>query len=369
MHSGCMKTKRLSQLIAIAACNAMLPVSGDSTITIQVTPSGYFRSNDGRPEKVPAWFIDAAVASRVISAFNNKSTDVVIDYEHQTLHKETNGKEAPAAAWYRSLEWREGEGLFATVELTSRARDAIAAKEYRYFSPVFSYDAQTGEVKDILMGALTNTPAVDGMDELTLQAAACFQFTTQEDDPVNKLLALIISSLALDANTTEDQAVAALTAHLAKDPLAPVRKTLGVADDADEAAVIAACTSLKTKNPDPANYVPVAVVQGLQQEIVALNERFKNADKQNLDALIKSAVESGQIVGKGMEDWARELGEKDIAALHRFLGTTQPFVALSKSQTNGKPRTDEKTGLTEDELAVCTRMGLKPEDYKANKEA
>ena len=45
---------------------------------------------------VPSWRINAAIASAVMERFNGPR---VIDYEHQTLHKEANGQPAPAAGW------------------------------------------------------------------------------------------------------------------------------------------------------------------------------------------------------------------------------------------------------------------------------
>ncbi len=48
--------------------------------------------------------------------------------------------------------------------------------EYLYFSPVFSY-APDGTVLSILMGAITNDPAIDGMEPLARRAAATLAFT------------------------------------------------------------------------------------------------------------------------------------------------------------------------------------------------
>ena len=66
---------------------------------------------------VPAWRINAAIATRVI-AEHNPTQPPVIDYEHQTLHKEANGQPAPAAGWIHGLRWLDGKGLYAEVELT-----------------------------------------------------------------------------------------------------------------------------------------------------------------------------------------------------------------------------------------------------------
>ncbi|GHT89484.1 hypothetical protein AGMMS49543_28660 [Betaproteobacteria bacterium] len=63
------------------------------------------------------------------------------------------------------LEWRPGKGLFAVqVEWTEAAKSAIQADEYRYISPVFTYAPKTGEVISLYNAALTNVPALDGME-------------------------------------------------------------------------------------------------------------------------------------------------------------------------------------------------------------
>ena len=72
------------------------------------------------------------------------------------------------------MEWVEGEGLFGMVEMTARAAAAIDGKEYLYFSPVFLYASDSGEVLQITMGALTNHPAIHGMNPITGAQVADF---------------------------------------------------------------------------------------------------------------------------------------------------------------------------------------------------
>ena len=71
-------------------------------------------------------------------ALSAHGTDLPIDYEHQTLggtYSSPNGQ-APAAGWIKSLRSEPGIGLLAEIEWTEQARKMIAAKEYRYLSPV-----------------------------------------------------------------------------------------------------------------------------------------------------------------------------------------------------------------------------------------
>ncbi len=369
-----MKRKPLFAAIALAACSFDLqaPVEGN-IITLQVTPAGRFKPRDGREMKVPSWNIDAALATAVIQRFAQKKTPPVVDYEHQTLWKEENGQPAPAAGFFRSLEWREGQGLFAQVELTARAKQYIADGEYRYFSPVFLFDGVTGDVLDLQMGAFTNNPAVDGMQALTERAAATFQLTfdhPNEETLVNPLLKAVLAALGLAETTTEEQAIAALTAHTTD--LGSLRKQLGLDEAAACSAMLAACTGLKAKAAaavDPAKHVPVTIVDELKGEIAALTARLGERDQADLDSEIKAALEDGRL-HKSMEPWARELGKSNRASLTAYLSTAKPIAALSGSQTRGEaPVPDEKTGLTADELAVCTAMGITVEAFKAAKEA
>lgn len=368
-----MKKTPLLAAIALAACSFALqaPAEGN-VITLQVTPAGQFKPRDGREMKVPAWNIDAALASAVIQRFDAKKTPPVLDYEHQTLWKEENGQPAPAAGFFRSLEWRDGEGLFAQVELTARAKQYIDALEYRYFSPVFMFDPVTGDVLDIQMGALTNNPAIDGMQALSERAAATFQLSIDhpnEESLVNPLLKAVLAALGLTETTTEEQAIAALSAHTTD--LVSLRKQLGLDDSAACSAMLAACTGLKAKAAgsfDPSKYVPIAVVEELKGDLAALTARLGERDNKDLDGEIKAALEDGRL-HKSMEQWARDLGKENRASLTAYLSAAEPIAALTSSQTRGvPPEPDKKTGLTADELAVCSAMNITPEAFKAAKE-
>lgn len=364
-------------LIAIAPCtfrSPQLPPEGQGNLAqVQVTPAGFFRPADGRDLDVPGWYIDASRAALVIERFRQRKTPLVLDYEHQTLHKETNGQPAPAAGWFRDLHWIDDSGLWATVELTGRARQYLESDEYLYFSPVFGYDPVTGDVLELHMGALTNSPGVDGMEAIGLLAAATFGLQQPEEQSVNQLLKAMIVALGLAENTTEEQAVAALNARLTQDPLADLRKALALDEKADTRAIVTACTALRAQaaqadNPDPARYVSVDVVKGIQEQVAALSTQLQHRAEQDVDDMVDAALEDGRLL-KPLEQWARDLGRKDVAALTAYLGAAQPLPALAGSQTHGNPpQADDKTGLTKEELAVCTAMNLAPEHFKAAKE-
>lgn len=368
---------------AVAACSfdAVAQPENDGRYLLQLTPGQDFTPSDGRPMDVPAWRINAAIASQVISRFN-QAQPPVIDYEHQTLHKETNGQPAPAAGWIHGLRWIEGKGLFAEAELTQRAKDSIAAGEYRYFSPVFLYAPDTGEVLKVTMGALTNNPAIHGMQALNaMQAAASAQFSptaTAPNEDAMTLLQLLLASLGLPATTDEKGAMAALTAvgsiktlqakAAASDNATQVASAactaLNLPADAKAEAVTAALTAVA--KPDPAKFVPVETVTAMQTQLAALTAKQIDAE---IDAAINPALEDGRLL-PAQEPWARELGKTNMAALTSFLATTQPIAALTSTQTKGKQPASQVQGahgLNPDELAACSAMGLDPEAFAKTK--
>ena len=337
--------------IAIAACAfAAAPVdAGVGRVLLQLTPAQDFTPSDGRAMDVPAWRINAATAQRVIAAFN-AAQPPVIDYEHQTLHKEANGQPAPAAGWMHGLRWIEGRGLFAEAELTERARALVQSGEYRYFSPVFEYARGSGEVTRILMGALTNHPAIAGMEAVNLMAAASARFTTtpttstKESDDMNELLKKLLAALGLPEDASEEQALAALKALT------------------DKPAVAAT-----TATPDPAQYVPVAVVQELQTNLAALSA---SVHSRAVDDVIAPALGDGRLL-PAEEAWARDTAKTPagLASLTSLLKVRQPIAALTGTQTGGKAPVPAAGahGLTADELAVAAACGMTPEAYAKGK--
>jgi phage I-like protein len=140
----------------------------------RIMPAGTFRTNDGsnRPAGIPGWVMNGTIALAIIAAIAARGCDVLIDYEHQSLAAEKNGRPAPAAGWFKRAEWREGDGLYALdVRWTAAALAMIKAREYRYISPVFSFDPISGEVTGLVSVGLVNYPALAGLTDLAKNRA------------------------------------------------------------------------------------------------------------------------------------------------------------------------------------------------------
>lgn len=284
---------------------------------VQMLPAGTFRATDGRPAEVPAWKMDARIAANVIRKARLRASRLVIDFEHQSLMVAANGQPAPAAGWFKTLLWREGAGLFATdIEWTARAKQMIEAGEYRYLSPVFSYDAETGEVLEMLMAAVTNVPALDGMAELALRAAA--KFDLNHEDDMNDTLKKLLAGLGIAETATEADALGAIAA---------LKEKAGRTD-----ALTTEVAALKAQTPDPARYVPVAAMKELQTQVTALTAATNQRD---LDELIAKALADAKLL-PAQEKWARDLGKTNIAALKDYVASAQAIPALMGTQSGGR---------------------------------
>lgn len=332
------------QQIGITAC--LVELDRRVPDEFRLVPAGRFKARDGRPHGLPGWNLTRQAGESIIASAKATRDHYVIDYEHQTLHKEKNGQPAPAAAWFRPNEWRD-DGLWVVgADWTDAAKTAIESKEYRYISPVITYNKKTGDVTGVLMAALTNYAAIDGLTDLVAAASALFSIPLEE----------------------------IMTPELIK--------LLGLPDDADESAVLAAVTklcqaservealsaeveALKTREPDPAKYAPVETLAGMQKQIASLSAQVTATQ---IEKLIEPALADGRLQ-PAQKDWAEKLGTKDIDALSAYLETAQPIAALKGSQTGGKaPEATGENGLTEDEMEVCTACNIDPEEFKKSKE-
>lgn len=337
---------------AIAALTVDLTAGGAAPPkAFRLLPYGRFKAADGsgRPVGIPdGWLLEREGAAAVAAAFNARSDASVIDYEHQTLRAEANGKPAPAAGWIGKLEARD-DGLYAVdVEWTAEAAAMIAAKQYRYISPVFNYDKRTGRVQTVVHAALTNYAGLDGLTDLAALAAKLFPDQPTQEETMKELL----KALGLAETATEAEALAALNA----------------VKSAHQGEVAA----LKGAAPDPAKYVEVAVLTGVRNELATATTELAALKAEKAQAEVDKVIADGLAAGKltpATEPHARKLAG-DLAALKGFIDA-QPVVVAPGSQTGGRtPGAGAADGkLSETDLAVCSQLGISAEDFLKSRTA
>ncbi|QEQ60658.1 I protein [Haemophilus influenzae biotype aegyptius] len=319
---------------------------------IQLLPYGKFRATDGRPTDVEAWYVTDTNGADVVALANNQRNPLPIDYEHQIIHSLKNGKEAPSAGWMEYFYFTP-QGIFADVRWTDKAADYIKNGEYRYISAVFAYDTD-GYVRKIFHAALTNTPALDGMDEAMVAASVNL---LQEDNPMDKkLLAALCSLFVLKADASEADITEKVTALSAAKGDSPV-DVLDVYAKLAEKEQSVAALSTQVGNPDPAKFVPVEQVAALQADFNALKTSVE-ADKKA--ALITAALSQGKLA-PALKDWAQSLS---IEALTGYLDKATPIAALAGGhQANEDPDKGNVAALTAEQQAAAKMLGMNDADY------
>jgi len=149
--------------------------------------------------KIGRWFkgklqfrVTTSDLIQIVRNFRKRLIDLVLDYDHGTVYNAGSGQSIPAAGWVKSVDDAPDEKgvLWGSVEYTSKARQMVAAKEYKYVSPVFDWgvrDRQTGEQQGITITsvALTNQPILD-LPALALSQLACIEDGWIEDNKENK---------------------------------------------------------------------------------------------------------------------------------------------------------------------------------------
>ncbi len=326
---------------------------------VRLIPAGEFSAPRGALAGAGPWRLTPEAAARIVALNQRRSADILIDYEHQALLTERNGQPVPAAGWIspQSLEFRaEGDepGLYGEVRWVGDAPELIARDQYRYLSPVFPYD-DAGEPLDLLHLALTNFPAIDEPLVAALSARYPDHRIPPQENPEMDLLKKLLSALGMAETASEAEALASVAAL----------KATADGAEAQIAALKAAPGTAYNPAPDPARFVPVEAMQGMQAELAALSARV-TADEAG--RLIETAMSEGKLI-ESQREWATELGTKDLAALRAYVASTPAIAALRGMQTGGTAPDaggagGGGSGLSATDLAVCKALGMSAEDYK-----
>jgi phage I-like protein len=316
--------------LALSAC-AFVGADGRLVASerVQLLPAGEFRSLDGRPQEVSAWFIDGSIAGQLIAEAQARATPYVLDYHHQSLLASESGIKAPAAGWFKTLEWIDGVGLFATdLQWTAAARQMVEADEFRYLSPVFAWDRATGKVTHLINAALTNTPGLDGMaavaDRVAAQLEADGLSFTALESPMDDLLDRIRYFLNLPITATAEDCTAELQKLI--DQVSTVAASEPAAAGLSLGSQLVAALQ---RQPDASEYIPAAVHAALQNELAAARATIEDSQR---SLLMDTALSDGRILPATQAYWQSQ----PLAALTAYLEIAQPVAALAGMQSGGR---------------------------------
>lgn len=288
---------------------------------IQLMPRGEFDARDGRGP----WRLSDPEAVIAATLKRARGASIPIDYDHQIEFsaKPGVGGRAVAAGWIKQLEPRD-DGIWALVEWTEKAAAHLAAREYRFISPVFSSRKDTGEVTTIFNAALTNTPALE--------------------------LKAIASEGTMDAETLA--------------ALAELRTIYGLGDDAPTDAIVEAARTVASERtaaaqaPDPSRFVPI---EALERVTAQLNRATRGVSAEAAVIAVDREIGSGKLV-PALRDWAVELCSTNKPAFDAFVERTSGGLQhLFKGRLTQVPP-DNEPAVTDIDREVASQLGHKPED-------
>ena len=312
---------------------------------IRILPKGHVQSQKGD------FYVDEESFRQISQQFAERKLDLVVDYEHQTLH----GVQAPAAGWITELV-NGTDAILAKVKWTPKAQEYLKNKEYRYLSPVIITRKSDKKVVALHSVAITNTPAIDGMFPLV----GCSLKPDDFKEETNMELAKLIKLLGLPENATEEDVTRALQ---------DIQQAAAVKEAAKEPEVEVTANStvlsLLGLKADAKTEDVVAEIVKLQNGDASLAGKYLELKQQMAEHMADEAVTAALKAGKitpAQKDWARGYALKDPKGFAAFVDKA-PASVVMEHLTGGEPK-EKQEKPPELDQAVLKNLGLSDEELK-----
>lgn len=262
-------------MLTARACNLTLDGSPPPD-WIELLPAGpAIQGADGR-----AWTLPDPTA--LIAAFTARNKPLVVDWEHSSEHRAPQGLDAPAAGWIDRLEARHG-AIWGHVEWTPKAVQQIVAREYRFLSPVFTYQKTDSQIIELVSAGLTNQP--------NLNLTALNQELRSVDDEILERLRYLLN---LPTLATVEEILGELDKLKAKLSAAPV-------DTASQRASLVTLLEKAMNQPDHPpldKFIPRADYDAALSRAANAEQKLSALEQAQLNQQIEAALERGLKAGK-----------------------------------------------------------------------
>lgn len=344
-----------------------MSADGNVRQSVLLVPMGKTKTRSGNPEfyQIDNLAHAQEVVDRTLAHYGD--TEIVIDFDHQTILACVPGVagRGEAAGWMKRVYASE-HGIQADVEWTQEAAQKLKDKKYRYLSPASRVEKGTNRVFQIINAGLTNTP---NMDLVALASATASALAEPENENSHEkrnermTLKVIASALGLAGDADEAAIVAAIEANKgAVGVVTTTASALGVdIADGNFAGIANAVAALKSAPqstvPDPSKFVPITTVAELTTQVASMQVTLDQVKAEKLSTMIASASHK---LPPAMKAHAETI--KDEVVLASFLAAI-PENGLGKPTLT--PGASGEGAADADEIKIASMMGVSADEFKA----
>ncbi|OGV32523.1 MAG: hypothetical protein A2020_16185 [Lentisphaerae bacterium GWF2_45_14] len=278
-----------------------------------------------------------ADADTVISEFESRGRDIVIDYEHQSI----SGSPAPAAGWVEKL-YKSAEGLCVRVKYwTRKASEFLGSGEYRYFSPVLQFSRRARSVTALHSIALTNHPALHNNPALVADDSAA------EED--------------LSSHNNNSMKGSEMN------ELFQILKLEAFADSSKEQAVLKikeAVESLVRISGELNKFLELNDLESLSEASEKIRKNSAEITKLKASEAVKKAFSDGKLSVQ-LKKWAEDFAGKDLEAFSCWTTSAPVIVPANKTIEGISPAEEENTPDPE-KAKIFRNLGIDTKNMKGN---
>lgn len=285
-----------------------------------------FRAGENTSTKGSVLF-DEGAARSVMTEFEAHGIELPIDWDHAMVREDSRVEDRRAAGWFK-LAVRNGELWAVDVRWTAEGEAKLRAGEWRFISPAFLFETDSGRVLELINVAICNLPATRQLDALvaaskdpgaTPHSNTTMAHAAKEEQPMSTiLLATMAASLGLSASSTEADVLS--TATQRRDNEQAILTLTGAKTMAEASGMIVAWKESHAK---------VAQLEADEKARIEAEKKNKHA------ALMKQGRESGKITGATEAFWSGQ----PVEALDGYLKVATPELPAPRGDAIKVPAT------------------------------
>lgn len=171
-------------------------------LDVHIAPIGTFNGSNSQGNPVKENITKESLEN--LAEKLNQGDEILADIDHQSC-KPGVERDTRAAGWLSKFIVDPIKGLFAKLKLTTKGKELIQSREYRYFSPTFMLD-ENGTPIDLHSVSLTNLPAFKGYIKPILNSAPNTKEIIEMEITKDDLIQLIKDTVAaMNETPTEEK--------------------------------------------------------------------------------------------------------------------------------------------------------------------